>query len=93
MTNLDKLEQEFSSALESADVAVIEPVLADFDKQCRLLIEQETDEYKKKQLIESCLAMQKDWQLKIIKLKAKVKGELADIKSNAKKIKKYLTSY
>jgi len=93
MTNLDTLEQNFASALESADDKVILQVLTSFDEQCRLLIEQESDDIKKKQLIERCLKIQNDWQLKIIKLKAKVKGELADIKSNGKKIKKYLTSY
>lgn len=93
MTNLETLENDFASALESADDKVIMQVLTNFDEQCRRIIEQESDDLKKKQIIERCLAMQNDWQSKIIKLKAKVKGEMADIRSNGKKIKKYLTSY
>ena len=93
MTDLDTLEQDFASALERADDKVILQVLTSFDELCRFLIEQESDDIKKKQLIERCLTMQNDWQSKIIKLKAKVKGEMADIRSNGKKIKKYLTSY
>jgi hypothetical protein len=93
MVVLDNLKQDFKSALESAEAARIQQVLESFDKTCRLLIEQEEDLNTKKVIIETCLQLQKSWELQIIQLKAKVKGELADIKNNGKKIKKYLTSY
>jgi hypothetical protein len=93
MTPLDALKQDFKSALESAEVERIQQVLESFDKTCRVLIEQEDDVNNKKVIIETCLQLQKNWELQIIQLKAKVKGELADIRNNGKKIKKYLTSY
>ncbi|GHB62140.1 hypothetical protein GCM10008107_08930 [Psychrosphaera saromensis] len=93
MITLDTLKQDFKSALESAEAERIQQVLESFDKTCRLLIEQEDDVNNKKIIIEACLQLQKNWELQIIQLKAKVKGELADIRNNGKKIKKYLTSY
>ena len=93
MIILDSLKQDFKSALESAEADRIQQVLESFDKTCRLLIEQEDDVNNKKVIIQTCLQLQKSWELQIIQLKAKVKGELADIKNNGKKIKKYLTSY
>jgi hypothetical protein len=93
MITLDSLKQDFKSALESAEADRIQQVLESFDKTCRLLIEQEDDVNNKKVIIQTCLQLQKSWELQIIQLKAKVKGELADIKNNGKKIKKYLTSY
>ena len=93
MITLDTLKQDFKSALESAEADRIQQVLESFDKTCRLLIEQEDDVNNKKVIIETCLQLQKNWELQIIQLKAKVKGELADIRNNGKKIKKYLTSY
>lgn len=93
MITLDSLKQDFKSALESAEVERIQQVLESFDKTCRLLIEQEEDLNTKKVIIQTCLQLQKSWELQIIQLKAKVKGELADIRNNGKKIKKYLTSY
>ncbi|WP_299270989.1 hypothetical protein [uncultured Psychrosphaera sp.] len=93
MVELDNLKQDFKSALESAEVERIQQVLESFDNTCRLLIEQEEDLNTKKVIIQTCLQLQKSWELQIIQLKAKVKGELADIKNNGKKIKKYLTSY
>jgi glycerol-3-phosphate O-acyltransferase len=93
MITLDTLKQDFKSALESAEAERIQQVLESFDKTCRLLIEQEDDVNNKKVIIETCLQLQKNWELQIIQLKAKVKGELADIRNNGKKIKKYLTSY
>lgn len=93
MSNLDLLQQQFSDAIKTAEAEKIHHVLTDFDQLCRLLVEQEHDEVKKKTIINNCLQVQKDWQSQIIKLKAKVKADLADIKSNGKKIQKYLTSY
>lgn len=93
MVELDNLKQDFKFALESAEVERIQQVLESFDTTCRLLIEQEEDLNTKKVIIQTCLQLQKSWELQIIQLKAKVKGELADIKNNGKKIKKYLTSY
>lgn len=93
MIALDTLKQDFKLALESAEAEKIQQVLESFDKTCRVLIEQEDDLNNKKIIINSCLQLQKSWELEIIKLKAKVKGELADIRNNGKKIKKYLTSY
>lgn len=93
MNELQELKLAFASAIKEAESDSIQKVLTSFDQTCRLLIEQETDHASKKQLIETCLMMQKSWEQEIIKLKAKVKGEMADIRLNGKKIQKYLTSY
>lgn len=93
MTEFNELEQVFNDAVTSGNVESIQVILESFDKTCRRLVEQETDQDKKRKLVNTCIIMQKSWQSQIIKLKAKVKGELADIKSNGKKIQKYLTSY
>lgn len=93
MTEFSDLEQTFNKAISSCDVEELQQVLESFDKKCKQLIEQETDQNTKKALINTCMQRQQNWQEKIIELKAKVKRELADIKSNGKKIQKYLTSY
>jgi hypothetical protein len=93
MNELTELTQAFASAVKSEKADEIQKVLVSFDKTCRLLIEQETSQTNKKQLIETCLTLQKSWELEINQLKAKVKDEMADIRLNGKKIQKYLTSY
>jgi len=75
------------------DADVIGKVLIEFDAFCRREVEAQTDPEQKKQLIEELIIVQKNWQEEILQLKAKVRGKIADIKSNGKKINKYLTSF
>lgn len=88
-----QLQQDFKSAIASEEVDNISKVLLEFDSFCREQVEAETDLAQKKQLIEDLLQVEKQWQQEILQLKAKVREKIADIKSNGKKINKYLTSY
>lgn len=88
-----QLKQDFKAAIDSEEAENIEKVLLNFDTFCRTHVEAETDLAQKRQLIEDLLQVEKQWQQEILQLKAKVRGKIADIKSNGKKINKYLTSY
>lgn len=92
-TNLTELQNKFADAIKSEQVSEIESVLSDFDQYSRSKVEQETNAESKKALIEQLLKTHEQWQKQILQLKAKVRENLADIKSNGKKINKYLTSY
>ncbi len=92
MTIID-LQQGFAEAIASEDVAQLSKVLIEFDQFCRVEVEAETDLQSKKKLIEDLMAVEQSWQKEILQLKAKVRGKIADIKSNGKKINKYLTSF
>lgn len=50
MSNLDLLQQQFSDAIKTEEAEKIHHVLTDFDQLCRLLVEQEHDDIKKKPL-------------------------------------------
>lgn len=88
-----QLQQDFKSAIKSEEVDNISKVLLEFDSFCREQVVAETDLALKKQLIEDLQQVEKEWKEEILQLKAKVRGKIADIKSNGKKISKYLTSY
>lgn len=88
-----QLQRDFKSAIESEEVENIDKVLTDFDSFCRTQVEAENDLALKRRLIEDLLEVEKQWKEEILQLKAKVRGKIADIKSNGKKISKYLTSY
>lgn len=90
---ISQLQQDFKQAIDSEEVENIEKVLLNFDAFCREKVEAESDLAQKKQLIEDLLQVEKQWQQEILQLKAKVREKIADIKSNGKKISKYLTSY
>lgn len=92
MTIID-LQQGFAEAIASEDVDQLSKVLIEFDQFCRVEVEAETDLHSKKKLIEDLMAVEQSWQKEILQLKAKVRGKIADIKSNGKKINKYLTSF
>jgi molecular chaperone GrpE (heat shock protein) len=91
--SIAQLQQEFKDALASENVEEIDSVLKAFDLYCRTSVESEHNAESKKQLIVQLETVQKQWQSEILQLKAKVRGNIADIKSNGKKINKYLTSF
>lgn len=88
-----ELKQQFAAAIASEEPENIEQALKNFDDYCRKSVEAEQDPVEKKQLIEQLVIVQKSWNSEILQLKAKVRGNIADIKSNGKKINKYLTSF
>ncbi len=91
--NISQLQQDFDSAIASEEMEEISKVLNEFDQFCRQQVESQTDIEQKRQLIISLIAVEKRWQEEILQFKAKVRGKIADIKSNTKKINKYLTSF
>lgn len=91
--SIAELQQDFARALESKDVEKMTLLVEQFDQFCRNEVESQTDLDKKKELIEQLLQIESDWQTEILQLKAKVRGKMADIKSNGKKINKYLNSF
>lgn len=91
--SLIELQQAFDAALKSGHSKELERVFTQFDKYCRSQVDVENDEEKKRQLINRLLNTQLKWKSEILQLKAKVNDDLADIKLNARKINKYLTSY
>lgn len=88
-----QLQQDFKAAIDSEEAENIEKVLLEFDSFCKKEVEAESDVALKRQLIEDLLKVENQWEREILQLKAKVRGRIADIKSNSKKISKYLTSY
>jgi len=91
--SLQQLNNEFNQAIEARDEKGLEVILTNFDRFCRTQVEAESNPESKAQLIQQLLNTQKDWQSKILQLKSKVRDNIADIKSNGKKINKYLTSF
>lgn len=91
--SIAQLQQQFASAMASEEPESIEQVLKDFDDYCRKNVDAEQNPAAKKELIEQLVIVQKTWNSEILQLKAKVRGNIADIKSNGKKINKYLTSF
>ena len=91
--SLSSLNSAFNQAINARDDEMLGTILADFDKFCRTQVEAESDPEVKAALIQQLLNTQKDWQSKILQLKSKVRDNIADIKSNGKKINKYLTSF
>ena len=90
---ITKLQRSFAEAVASEDMEQLSQVLVEFDQFCRNQVEAETDLVNKKKLIEDLMEVEQSWQKEILQLKAKVRGKIADIKSNGKKINKYLTSF
>ena len=90
---ITKLQRSFAEAVDSEDMEQLSQVLVEFDQFCRNQVEAETDLVNKKKLIEDLMEVEQSWQKEILQLKAKVRGKIADIKSNGKKINKYLTSF
>lgn len=90
---LSSLQNEFEQAIKDESSVKLEVLLNEFDAFCRREIEATEEQQKKQQLIQQLMNTQKDWQSKILQLKSKVRENIADIKSNGKKINKYLTSY
>ena len=90
---ITKLQRSFAEAVASEDMEQLSQVLVEFDQFCRNQVEAETDLVNKKKLIEDLMKVEQSWQKEILQLKAKVRGKIADIKSNGKKINKYLTSF
>lgn len=90
---LDQLQQQFSEAIESQQAENIEQVLIEFDQFCRQQVEAETEVEAKRTLLNQLITVEKEWENEILQLKAKVREKIADIKSNGKKINKYLTSF
>lgn len=93
MQQVTQLTKRFDEAIAKQENEIISDLLQRFDEVSRLLIESETDLDKKREIIQSLVKTHDDWQQKLLQNKAKVQGELADIKSNGKKINKYLTSF
>lgn len=90
---ITKLQRSFAEAITSEDMEQLSQVLVEFDQFCRNQVEAEADLVNKKKLIEDLMEVEQSWQKEILQLKAKVRGKIADIKSNGKKINKYLTSF
>ena len=93
MMTLSVLQKAFDDAVISEDSDKLQALLSEFDQFCRIEVESIDEQQEKKQRIEQLMNTQKDWQSKILQLKSKVRENIADIKSNGKKINKYLTSY
>ena len=93
MMTLSGLQKAFDDAVISEDSDKLQALLSEFDQFCRTEVESIDEQQEKKQRIEQLMNTQKDWQSKILQLKSKVRENIADIKSNGKKINKYLTSY
>ena len=91
--SLKQLQSEFDNAIQTQDAKQLEKVLVGFDNFCRSEIEVQSDIQQKEILIKKLIQTEKDWQSKILQLKSKVRDNIADIKSNGKKINKYLTSF
>lgn len=91
--SIEQLQQEFDSAISSEEVENIEKVLIKFDQFCREQVESESDTEAKRALIHQLISVENHWRQEIFQLKAKVQGKIADIKSNGKKINKYLNSF
>jgi len=87
------MQIEFDSALKKGDEVQISLVLKEFDAFCKKSIDETNDSEQKRILLNRLLNIQTNWKSEILQLKAKVNDNLADIKMNAKKINKYLTSY
>lgn len=90
---ITQLQHDFAEAIRSEDTEAVTKILNEFDHFCREQVESETDLDNKKKLIEDLLQVEQGWQREILQLKAKVRAKIADIKSNGKKINKYLTSF
>ncbi|NVK24685.1 MAG: hypothetical protein HWE10_07140 [Gammaproteobacteria bacterium] len=90
---LMSLHQRFEEAAKEEDAEKLASLLSEFDVFCREQVESQNDDTEKEQLIRQLLNTQQSWQSKILQLKSKVQQKIADIKSNGKKINKYLTSY
>lgn len=91
--SLSSLQNAFEQALKDESSEKLAELLTGFDNFCRNEVEATEAPEQKQQLIEQLMNTQKDWQSKILQLKSKVRENIADIKSNGKKINKYLTSY
>lgn len=90
---IDKLSLKFQQAMSAQDIDAVSEILTEFDQYSRQVVEKEENLADRAQQITELLAIHDNWQLQLLQLKAKVKDKLADIKSNGKKINKYLTSY
>lgn len=90
---MSELQSEFESAVSLANEESIASVLQDFDQYCKQQLEETEEPEQKRILLNRLLNIQTNWKSQILQLKAKVNDNLADIKMNAKKINKYLTSY
>lgn len=90
---LNELQHNFAQAIAVEDMEKLSQVLIEFDQFCRREVPAETNVRSKKQLIEDLIVIEQHWQQEILQLKAKVREQIADIKSNGKKINKYLTSF
>jgi small nuclear ribonucleoprotein (snRNP)-like protein len=93
LKTLSELQSEFESAVSLANEESIASVLKDFDQYCKQQLEETEEPEQKRILLNRLLNIQTNWKSEILQLKAKVNDNLADIKMNAKKINKYLTSY
>jgi small nuclear ribonucleoprotein (snRNP)-like protein len=93
LKTLSELQSEFESAVSLANEESIASVLQDFDQYCKQQLEETEEPEQKRILLNRLLNIQTNWKSQILQLKAKVNDNLADIKMNAKKINKYLTSY